>query len=77
MQRSKGELSCQHHTTHLLTVSVTKEKETDSLTVKSLFGIGAQHTTETREHTDDEKECPRFSEKERGWAGGKEIKGYV
>lgn len=41
------------------------------------FGIGAQHTTETREHTDDEKECPRFSEKEGGWARGKEIKEYV
>lgn len=38
------------------------------------FGIGAQHTIETREHTDDEKECPRFSEKEGGWAWGKEIK---
>lgn len=52
-------------------------KETDSLTVELHFGIRACHTTETREHTDDEKECPRFSEKEGGWAWGKEIKGYV
>lgn len=55
----------------------TGRKETDSLTIKFYFGVGAQHTAETREHTDDEKECPRFSEKEGGWAWGKEIKGYV
>lgn len=42
------------------------------------FGIGAQRTTETGEHTDDEKECPRFFlEKEGGWARGKEIIGCV
>lgn len=41
------------------------------------FGIKAQRTAETREHTDDEKECPRFSEEEGGWAWGKEIKGHV
>lgn len=51
------------------------QKERDSLTVEFHFGIGAQHTTETREHTDDEKECPRFSEKEGGLGtGGKRLK---
>lgn len=41
------------------------------------FGIKAEHTAETRERTDDEKECPRFSKKEGGWAWGDQIKGYV
>jgi len=47
----------------------------------SFFGVGALgHTTETREHTDDEKEWPRFSEKEGGCAQEEkkeEIKGCV
>lgn len=42
--------------------------------MEGFFGIWAQHTTETREHCDDEKECPRFSEKEGGWAGEKRLK---
>ena len=75
IQRAKG-------TKHLLSLDNADNqrhwrKETDSLTMELHFGIGAQHTTETRERTDDEKECPRFSEKEGGWAVGKEIKGYV
>lgn len=77
MQRAKGTTSKHHLSLDSDCDQRCWEKERDSLTMEFHFGIGAQHTTETKEHTDDEKECPRFSEKEGGWARGKKIKGYV
>lgn len=77
MNRCKGKIDPHANTTYPWTEPVTKDtgrKERDSLTMEFHFGIEAQHTTETREHTHDEKECPRFSEKEGGGHGEKRLK---
>lgn len=49
-------------------------KERDSLTIEFHLDFGVQRTTGTKKNTDDEKECPRFSEKDGGWALGKRLK---
>lgn len=71
MQKAKGTTSKPHLSLDSACDQSHWQKERDSLTMEFHFGIGTQHTTETREHTDDEKECPRCSEKEGGWDTGK------
>lgn len=51
----------------MVSASTATGQKGDFLTMKIHFGMKPQLTTETREHSHDEKDCPRFTEKERGW----------